>query len=128
MTADGNRRVVFGNPPGDPLTDSQRQAIDYIRMRRLRRAQHEVFVLQDVDEARVALDDGRQEIDHTGQHGVQGIGGSDAAADFVKQIDVRPSAHEGLALGDLGRYDVHVVLKIHMQAAANKRVTDDVCV
>jgi hypothetical protein len=57
-------------------------------MRRLRRSQYEVIVLQDIDEARVALDDGGHEVDHAGQHAVQGIGGSDAAADFVKQIDI----------------------------------------
>jgi hypothetical protein len=59
---------------------------------------------------------------------VQGIGGRDPAADFVKQIDIGPSAHVGLALGDLGCYDVHVLLKIHTRPAADKRVGDDVCV
>ena len=46
---------MLGHPPGDALPDAQLQAIDDVRMRRLRRAQHEVVFLEHVDEARVAL-------------------------------------------------------------------------
>ena len=99
VTANGYRGAVRSHPSSDALSHAQLETIDDIRVRRLRRTQHQVVVLEHVDEARVTLDDGGNEVDHAGQHRVQGIGGSDAAADFVKQIDIGPSAHVGLALG-----------------------------
>ena len=88
MAADRDGLAMFGHPAGDALADAQLQPIDDVRMRRLRRAQDEVVAVEDIDETGVARDDARHEVDDAREHGVQRIGGRDAAADFVQKVDV----------------------------------------
>jgi hypothetical protein len=71
------------------LANAEPQSIDHVGVRRFRRTQHELFVLEHVDEARVALHHGRDEVDDAVEHRMQGIGGGKPAADFVEEIDLR---------------------------------------
>ena len=120
---------MFGHPSGDALADSQLQSIDDIRVRRLRCAQHEVVVVEHVHETRVALHDGRHEVDDAREDGVQGISSRDPAADFMEKIDVRLRVHVNFVVGDLHRRDTtHVLSTIHMRWAMNKGVRGYVCV
>src|SRR6266702_1911785 len=60
----------------------------------LRGAKDQLFSLQNVDEARVARDDGSDEVNDSSEHDVKGIGRGDAAADFVQKIDRREAIAE----------------------------------
>jgi hypothetical protein len=46
VAPDGHRLAMLRDPPGDPLLEAHLQAIDDVRMRRLRCAQHEVVRLE----------------------------------------------------------------------------------
>ena len=62
VAAHRHRLAMLGHPAGDALADAQLQPIDDVGVRRLRRAQHQVVVLEHVDEARVARHHGRDEL------------------------------------------------------------------
>jgi hypothetical protein len=60
---------------------------------------------------------------------VQGVGGRDPAADFMKKIDVRLRAHASLVVSDSHRGDsTHVLPTIHRQWLRDKGVRGNVCV
>src|SRR5581483_2245078 len=84
--AECNRFEVLGNPSGDALPNAKLEAVYHFRMRILRRAQNEFIALQNVDEARVALDLAGDERDNSLQDIVQHIGACHAAADLVQQV------------------------------------------
>src|ERR1044072_5846439 len=96
---------------------------------RLRRAQYQIVVFEHVDETRIALHDGRHEVDDAREDGVQRIGGRNPAAEFMKKIDVGLRVHVALVVRDLHRRDTtHVLSTIHMPRSMNKGVRGYVCV
>jgi hypothetical protein len=82
---DSHGLFVLCDPSSDALADAQPQAIHNLdfRMRVLRAAQDQIIAFQDVDEARIAFDQGGNEVDDLPQHFVQRIRCCEAAGDRV---------------------------------------------
>jgi hypothetical protein len=93
----GNRHrlPMLGHPPGDPLSDPQFEAVQDLRMRILRRPQHEFPLFQNVNEAGIALDESGDEADDAVENFVERPGSGKAAADFVKHVDFRIVVGQG---------------------------------
>lgn len=75
---------MLSHPARDTLPNADLDLVDRIGVRVLRRTQYQVVAFEDVHEAGVALDDVAQQLDNASEHGLQRVGGGQAAADLVK--------------------------------------------
>ena len=91
-----HRLAMFGHPPGDAFAHAQLQPADDIEVRRLRGAQHQVLVLEHVDEAGVTRHHGGDELHHALEHGIERVGRRNAGANLVKGVDRRILGHSPL--------------------------------
>jgi hypothetical protein len=79
---------MLSHPTGDALSNTKLQAVDYIGMGVGGGSQHQFITFQNVDQAGVALDECRSELDNAVQHFMKSIRRSQAGADFVQYIYV----------------------------------------
>jgi hypothetical protein len=78
---------VLGHPAGDSAADLELQAINGFGVGIFRRAEDEFVVLEYVEKTGIKFCDDGDEVEHFCEELVQRVGGGDAAADFVKQIN-----------------------------------------
>ena len=87
VAGDGDGLEVLGDPSGDALAEMELEAVEDFGVRILGGTEDEFFVLQHVDEAGIALDQGGGELYDVVQDFVERISGGHAAAEFVQEID-----------------------------------------
>jgi len=87
VTGDGDGTFVFGNPAGDSAADLELQAVDDFRVGIFRGTEDEFVVLEYVEKTGIKFCDDGNEIEYFCQEFVQRVGGGDATADLVKQIN-----------------------------------------
>ncbi len=99
VAADGNGHFVFGDPASDAVADLELEAIDDFGVGIFGRAKDEFVFFENVDEAGIEFGDDGDEVNHFAKDFVERIGGGEAAADFVKEIDLTGVAVEyGVAI------------------------------
>ena len=104
--------------PVIPCPILQFQPVHHLRVRILGGAENQFVSFENVDEAGIALHDARHELDHQFQNGIQGIGGGDALADLVQDLNLVTFALLGVCVhtSTLGSLPRNMQIQIPMHA------------
>ena len=107
VARDGYGFEVLSDPSGDALADLELEAVENFGVGILGGPEDELFVLENIDETGVALDQGGGELHDAVQDLVERVGGGHAAAEFVKEIYFQALTHQqrthGPTVGPSGR-------------------------
>ena len=83
---DCDRFAMFRHPAGDALSHVQFQPVHNLRVRILGGAEQQFVILQHINQAGIALHQGRCKIHNPREHFVQRVGGSHLSAKRMKKI------------------------------------------
>jgi hypothetical protein len=86
---DGNRLTVFRHPSGDTLSELNPEVVHHIRMRIFRGPQHQLPLLENINEVGIARNDGGYKFHNAAQHHVKRVSGGNPATDLVQKINGR---------------------------------------
>ncbi len=98
---------VLGDPAGDALAELDAERIDDVRVRITRRAQDQLFAFERVNEAGIAGNHGRDELENAVEHGVERVGGGEPAGDFMQEVERAETIAEAGHGGGGGRDATH---------------------
>src|SRR5260221_5973262 len=81
------RLLVFRYPARDSLAHAQPQPVDFVRVGILGGLQAQFVDFEQIDQARIAVNDCGDEFDHARQYRVERIGGSNSTTDLLPKIN-----------------------------------------